>query len=177
MTLAVFFPALMGVGILVSGAVLLSDYVRRLLPSRGRHRLHRITVGAYGVVASAAQAAGMAVTIPDLVSRERRPRWVYAAATLASLLAALLVVTSTMAAHADVRGVFYRSGWMVAVAVGVGGALIATAGVLAAITALYRRLPRPFAWIVRRSPVGRLYIPHRLDEPLAVAARDQGART
>lgn len=177
MTLAVFFPALMGVGILVSGAVLLSDYVRRLLPSRGRHRLHHITVGAYGVVVSAAEAAGVAVTIPDLVARERRPRWVYAAASLGSLLAALLVITATMAAHGDVRGLFYRSAWMVAIAIGVGGALIVAAAVLAAIAVLYHRLPRPLAALVRRTPVGRLYIPHRLDEPLVIDTLDKGART
>lgn len=176
MTLAVFFPALMGVGILVSGGVLLADYIRRLMPSRGRHRLYRITVGAYGVVAAAAAAAGIAVTTPDLVSRERRPRWVYLAASIGSVVAAILVIAATMAAHNDVRGLFYRSAWMVGIAIGVGGSLILAALLLAFLVLFYHRLPRAVASLVRRSPLGRQYIPHRLDEPLAIGTTDQGAK-
>lgn len=165
MTVAVFFPALMGAGILVSGAILLADYIRKMLPNRGRNRLHRITVGTYGVVEAAANAAGAPIATPDLVSRERRPRYAYVAASMLAVLAAVSVIAATSAAHNDVRGLFYRSGWMVGIGAGIGGTLLLLALLLAGIALLYRRLPRPFGVLVKRSPLGRLYIPHPQDQP------------
>ena len=41
-TFGVFFPALMSAGILVSGVILLSDVVRRLMPNRGQRRRYRV---------------------------------------------------------------------------------------------------------------------------------------
>ena len=52
--MAVFFPALMGIGILASGTLLLADLVRRLMPNRGHRRRYRIAVGTYGVIAATA---------------------------------------------------------------------------------------------------------------------------
>ena len=77
MVLAVFFPSLMGVGIIASGAVLLSDLVLRLLPNRGMRRSRRVALGAYGVVAAAAAAAGRTVRRSELLDRVPRRRTVY----------------------------------------------------------------------------------------------------
>ncbi len=54
MIVAVFVPSLIGVGILVSGAILLSDLLRRYLPQGGLRRRHRVAMGAYHVVSEAA---------------------------------------------------------------------------------------------------------------------------
>jgi len=109
--LAVFFPSLMGVGILVSGALLLSDGIRHLLPNRGRHRRHRIVVGTYGVVLGAARAAGHRVPPPWYLERDYRRRSTYALATVVCAIAGSLAVRAGWAAYNDPLGLFYRSPW------------------------------------------------------------------
>ncbi len=74
MTLAVFFPSLMGVGILVSGALLISDSIRRLFPQGSLRRKHNVVVGTYGAVADAVDAAGYHLAEPWFLGRGLRPQ-------------------------------------------------------------------------------------------------------
>ena len=67
MILGVFVPSLMGAGILVSGAILLVDVLRRYLPQSGLHRRHRVAIGAFNVVAGAAAWAGREVAAGELL--------------------------------------------------------------------------------------------------------------
>ena len=79
MTLAVFFPSLMGVGILISGALLISDWVRRVLPKGAVRREHNVIVGIYGSISDAIDAAGYHLEEPWFLHRGLRRRWVYLA--------------------------------------------------------------------------------------------------
>ena len=89
--LGVFVPGLMGAGILLSGAILVSDGVRKLLPSRGVRRRLNVVRGVRRIVVDMAEAAGMEIEEHNLVGRERRSAWVYAAATFGSLPLAAVV--------------------------------------------------------------------------------------
>jgi hypothetical protein len=161
MILGVFFPSLMGFGILVSGALLLADVVNRLLPHRGRRRRHRIAVGAHGIVNRAASATGRGLVPPAFLIRQFRNRTAYLAAALVLGVGGVFAFAAGLAAHADVRGVFYRSPWAFGLGVGFGIAL----GVLAlgalVLAVGHRRLPRWVHQIVGHSPLGRLRIPPR----------------
>ena len=77
MTRAVFFPSLMGVGILISGALLISDWLRRLLPYGALRRRHNVIVGTYGAIADAVGAAGYHLKEPWFLKRGLRRRWSY----------------------------------------------------------------------------------------------------
>jgi uncharacterized BrkB/YihY/UPF0761 family membrane protein len=161
MTLAVFFPSLMGFGILVSGALLVADLVHRLLPNRGRRRRHRVVVGAFGVVARTARAAGRELAPPTFLVREFRSRFAYAAAAVLLGGAAALALSSGLAAHADVRGVFYESPWALGLGIGfgIGFGLLSLAGLVLVVG--HTKLPRWVHWAVGHSPLGRLRVPAR----------------
>ncbi|RPI24765.1 MAG: hypothetical protein EHM57_02355 [Actinobacteria bacterium] len=159
MVLAVFFPSLMGVGIIASGAVLVSDALRRLFPNRGRRRRHRVAVGAYGVVALAAAAAGQDVQRSGLLDRVPRRRAAYALLAVSAAGTATLIAAACAAAYADPLGLFYRSPWMIGIGTGFGAALGVLALLLAVLSALGRRLPAPMARLVATTSLGRLQIP------------------
>ena len=57
MTIGVFFPSLMGVGIIISGTLLVSDWLRKLFPKGSVRRKHNVVVGTYGAVGDAIDAA------------------------------------------------------------------------------------------------------------------------
>ncbi len=159
MTFAVFFPSLMGFGILVSGALLVADVVHRLLPNGGRRRRYRVVVGAYGVVARTARAAGRELARPTFLVREFRSRFAYAAGAVLLGGAAVLALSSGLAAHADVRGVFYESPWAygLGIGIGIGFGLLAVAALVLAVG--HRKLPSWAHRVVGNSPLGRLRVP------------------
>lgn len=157
--LAVFFPSLMGVGILVSGALLLSDQVRRLLPQGGLHRRHRVAMGAFGVVSHAAAWAEQDIEAGELFDRVPRHPLTYGAWAMASVAAAVVVPVAAAAAHADEAGLFYRSPWMV----GLGAATAIVFGLVALLVistvALGQGRSGPFPWLVANTSLGRLQVP------------------
>lgn len=161
MTLAVFFPSLMGFGILVSGALLVADFVHKTLPHRARRRRYRVAVGAHGVVASAAAAAGSALDPPSFLAREFRSRWAYLGSALALGGGAYVAARSGFAAHADSHGVFYESPWAFGLGLGfgIGFGLLAAGALVLAIG--HRRLPRVAHRLVAATPVGRIRLPQR----------------
>jgi hypothetical protein len=159
MVVAVFFPSLMGVGIIASGLIMLSDLVLRLLPNRGRRRSHRVALGAYGVVAAIAAAAGQPVQRSELLDRVPRRRTTYAALAVAAAAAGTVIALSCTAAYRDASGLFHGSPWMLGIAIGVGAVLGAVAVLTVALAALGSRLPPPLARVVAGSGLGRLQIP------------------
>ena len=89
MTVAVFFPSLMGVGILVSGALLISDWVRRLLPQGSLRRKHHVIIGTYGSIAETVDAAGYHLEEPWFLKRGLRERSTYLMLAVGSTVAAV----------------------------------------------------------------------------------------
>jgi hypothetical protein len=162
MTLAVFFPSLMGVGILVSGALLLADLVRRFFPRRGVHRQRRVAMGAFGVVSTAAVWAGREVSAGELFDRAPRHRLTYGgwAAVCATSAVALPYVAAE--SYEDHLSPFYESPWMV----GLGAAAAIVFGLLAvflvAVVVLARRPSGPIPWLITRTSLGQLQVPESM---------------
>jgi hypothetical protein len=160
-SLGVFFPALMGIGILASGALLLADLVRRLMPNRGRRRRYRIAVGTYGVIALTARAADVYLEPPAFLTRRRRNRATYALAAAISIGLGIAALTSGLAAYRDSLGVFYQSPWAIGLGIGVATGMFLIAAVALALAAAADPGPRPLNWIVEHSPYGRITVPER----------------
>ncbi|MCP3974713.1 MAG: hypothetical protein GY720_09495 [bacterium] len=168
MTLAVFFPSLMGVGILISGVLLVSDWIRRLLPHRTLRRRHDVVVGTYGVIADAVGAAGYHLKEPWFLKRGLRNRSTYFALTagLAALAAGSMWAGAEF--YADPLGLFYESPWAVGIGYGVGAALLVAALVCLIAAVAYRSAPRAIGWLVSESPLGRLILPSTQDQIAAL---------
>jgi hypothetical protein len=159
MILGVFFPSLMGFGILVSGALIIADAVHRVLPNQGKRRRYRLTRGAYGVVAYAAAAAGRPMKPPGFLTRSYRSRLTYLAVSVVSGGTGAVIVTAGTAAYRDVRGVFYESPWISGLTIGFAIALAVVATVGLILAAAHERSPAPFRWLVGTTPAGRLQVP------------------
>ena len=175
MTFAVFFPSLMGVGILISGVLLVSDWVRRLLPHRTLRRKHDVVVGTYGVISDAVGAAGYRLKEPWFLKRGLRNRTTYFGLALGL---ATLAAGSTWAGaefYADPLGLFYESPWAVGIGYGVGAALLAAALVCVVAGLAYRSPPRAVAWLISESPLGRLILPSVQDQIAALKQYRVGA--
>jgi hypothetical protein len=178
--LNVFVPGLMGAGILLSGAILVSDGVRKLLPSRGVRRKLNVVRGVRRIVVDMAEAAGMSIEERNLVRRERRSAWLYVFITSAVMPVAFLVGRWGFNAFNSTGSAL--EGNAMAIVYGVFGSLVLASVGLAAATLILPRLspPGPVAWLLRRTPLGRLSAP-----PDGVAERarllipnlDKGARS
>lgn len=169
--LHVFVPALMGVGMIVSGILVITDWVQNLLPNGRVRRKQEIASGAKGVVTSVAQAAGHDVTGPEYHTREWRPRWAYAVTVVVfgavgggALLAGLL-------AFNDDAGLFYRNPWMVGLGVGTAGVLGLLALQLLFFALVHRRSFRAAHVLVETTWFGRLKMPPRDPAEFAASLR------
>jgi len=161
-TFGVFFPALMGAGILVSGIVLLSDVVRRLMPNRGQRRRYRVALGTYGVVARVAVTVGIEMDPPEFLTRRLRARWVYLLTAVLSISAGAAALWAGIDAFEDSLGVFYRSPWAIGLGVGFFVALLLVAA-MALTLAMVRSSRSPaINWVVVHSPYGRISVPQRV---------------
>ena len=163
----VFFPALMGIGILASGTLLLADLVRRLMPNRGRRRRYRIAVGTYGVIASTARAAGTSLEPPTFLTRRPRNRTTYLLGGIVAVGLGAAALAAGLAAYRDPLGVFYQSPWLIGLGIGVSTALFLVAVVALALAVARTRTPGPLNWIVEHSPYGRITVPDRNDMGMA----------
>lgn len=156
--LGVFVPGLMGAGILLSGAILVSDGVRRLLPSRGVRRRLNVVRGVRRIVVDMADAAGIEIEERNLMRRERRPRLLYAAVGAVSLTLAFFVVrwgfnafsSTGSSMEGNAMAIFYGL---------ILGAGLTGLGVVTAWLTLPVRAPRHIRWLVRHTVVGRLAPP------------------
>ncbi|MDH3539973.1 MAG: hypothetical protein OEP52_08270 [Acidimicrobiia bacterium] len=157
--LHVFVPALMGVGMIISGVLVVADWAHHMLPNGRVRRKQQVAHGAKGVVASVAEAAGHAVAGPDFLSREWRSRWAYLAGVFvftaiggAALLAGLLAFNNDV-------GLFYRNPWMVGLGVGTASVLGLLALQLLYFAVAHRRSFRAAHVLIETTWFGRLKAP------------------
>jgi MFS family permease len=166
--LHVFVPALMGVGMIVSGILVIADWVHNLLPNGRVRRKQEIASGAKGVVMSVAEAAGYDMVGPDYHSREWRPRWAYAAGVaLFGAIGAGALIAGLLAFNDD-AGLFYRNPWMVGLGVGTAGVLGLLSLQLLFFAVVHRRSFRAAHVLVETTWFGRLKMPPR--DPAEFAA-------
>jgi hypothetical protein len=167
-TFGVFFPALMGAGILVSGVVLISDVVRRLLPNRGQRRRYRVALGTYGVIARVALTVGVHMDPPEFLTRRLRARWVYLVTAAVCVGAGAAGLWVGIDAFEDSLGVFYRSPWAIGLGVGFFVALLLVAA-MALTLAVFRSSRSPaINWVVVHSPYGQISVPQRVTVELGI---------
>lgn len=168
MTVAVFFPSLMGVGIIISGTLLVSDWLRRLFPKSNVRRKHNVVVGTYGAVGDAIDAAGYHLREPWFINRGLRSRGTYLTTAVVNSLAALLSMWTGRRLFDDPLGLFYRSPWAVGIGYGVGAALLALGLLCLVIAVVYRSLPRPLLYLVEQTSLGRIVLPTEADHAAAI---------
>lgn len=168
MIVGVFFPSLMGVGIIISGTLLVSDWLRKLFPKSNVRRKHNVVVGTYGAVGDAIEAAGYHLSEPWFINRGLRRRSTY---VLTSLLATIAGLSSIWIGHRffdDPLGLFYESPWAVGIGYGVGAALFLVALICLTIAVFYRSPPRPLAYLIRETSLGRIVLPTGKDHEAAI---------
>ena len=157
--LAVFVPALMGVGMLVSVVLLIADWTHALLPSGRVRRRQEVATAAMSVVAGVAGAAGHRLAGPDFALRDWRSRWAYLAGGALSSSVGLVALWAGIGAFRDEDGLFYHNGWMI----GLGVVAPAVLGLLAAqllyFAILHRRSFRAAHVLVATTWFGRRKLP------------------
>ena len=116
--IAVFFPSLMGIGIIISGTLLISDWLRRLFPKGNVHRKHNVVVGTYGAVQDAIEAAGYHLSEPWFIHRWLRPRSTYLGTALGCIALGVTSIWAGRRLFDDPLGVFYRSPWATGIGYG-----------------------------------------------------------
>jgi len=157
--LHVFVPALMGVGMIVSGILVIADWVNNLLPNGRMRRKQQIAAGAKGVVVSVAQAAGHDVAGPNFHQREWRPRWTYMAAVVFVVAIGATALAAGLLAFNDDAGLFYRNPWMVGLGVGTASVLGLVSLQLLFFATVHRRSFRAAHVLVETTWFGRLKPP------------------
>ena len=157
--LHVFVPALMGVGMIVSGILVIADWVQGLLPNGRTRRKQEVAAGAKGLVVSVAEAAGYDVEGPDFRQREWRPRWAYTVAVLMFVSVGGAALAAGLLAFNDDAGIFYRNPWMVGLGVGTASVLGLVALQLLFFAIVHRRSFRAAHVLVETTWFGRLKAP------------------
>lgn len=157
--LNVFVPGLMVTGIIVSMVMLVSDGIRRLIPSRGKKaRAVRIELRSMGRIRDLTSVGlGVAPTPPRIerVARSRVSAFVLAAAALA--VAGILTV-ATVGAYTSPGTTLYERGWTLSFGLGLA-AVPALIGILTLLSAVFRAEgPEWVRAATRHWPVGTL--PH-----------------
>jgi hypothetical protein len=157
--LAVFVPALMGVGVLVSVVLVIADWTHDLLPSGRVRRRQEVATGAMGVVAGVAAAAGSGLVGPDFAMRDWRSRWAYLGGAAVSGSVGLAALYAGVGAFRREGGLFYHNGWMIALGVAAAVVLGLLAGQLLYFAILHRRSFRAAHVLVETTWFGRRKLP------------------
>ena len=174
MTRAVFFPSLMGVGILISGALLISDWLRHLLPYGALRRRHNVIVGTYGAIADAVGAAGYHLNEPWFLKRGLRRRWSYLAASAGLILLGAGAIWAGLEFYTDSRGLFYESPWAVGIGYGIGAAFLLLAVLCLVVGIAYRSAPAFIMWLISETTLGMLILPSEEEQAAALNNIDSG---
>ena len=174
MTRAVFFPSLMGVGILISGALLISDWLRRLLPYGALRRRHNVIVGTYGAIADAVGAAGYHLNEPWFLKRGLRRRSSYFAASAGLIVLGAGAIWAGVEFYTDSRGLFYQSPWAVGIGYGIGAAFLLLAVLCLVIGIAYQSAPAFIMWLISETSLGMLILPSEEEQAEALNNIDSG---
>ena len=150
----VFLPGLMGLGVIVSGLVLVADAFRRLFPSRGLRRKSQVAHRMYGVTAAAARAAGRELPEPELLRREPRPAWVYWATAAAGAALAMLFVRTGFHVFQE-PGRLYANNWTIGLGIVAGLVPAIIAGLAFAVAVAGRDRPARLQLLVEETWLGR----------------------
>jgi hypothetical protein len=149
----VFVPSMMGVGILLSLAVLASDALRALTPNTARARAQaRRRRQAQALVAPLAHAVGL----PSTASHRRRlrARWVYVALFIGGVSLSLYVAIGSTANYLRSDGYLEGVVWVETLAVASSLFFMALGLLALAIAWSYPVVPRRMRRIVDRTPLG-----------------------
>ena len=168
MIIAVFFPSLMGVGILISGALLISDWIRKLFPQGHLRREHNVVVGTYGSVADAVDAAGYRLQEPWFLRRGLRERSTYLFWAALLALAGAASIWVGIEFFRDPLGLFYESPWAIGLGYGFGAAFIVAALLCLSVAITYRSTPRLLMRLVTDTALGRIILPTDKDHERAL---------
>jgi len=177
MSVAVFFPSLMGVGILISGTLLVSDWMRRMLPQGRIRKQHNVVVGIYGSIADAVDAAGYHLEEPWFLRRGLRRRLTYLATAVALLAVGVTSMWIGVEFYNDPKGLFHRSPWATGLGYGIGSAALVAAAVSLTIAVVYRSLPRFMLKLIEKTFVGRIVLPTQADHDAALEQVERGDLT
>jgi hypothetical protein len=121
---AVFFPALMAVGILVSGAMIVGDWVSALLPSREARRRQVVTRRALALVRRIAATTGSEVVALPIAARVARARRFYLVVAVVCASLGALAVRYGEVLYQDPLGWLRDNPWTLALGYGFGGTLL-----------------------------------------------------
>ena len=151
----VFVPSMMGVGILVSLAILVADGLRALMPaaaeSRARARRRRRAVG---LVAPLAEAAGVPAPTISAVRRRLRPRWAYLGLFVAGVSLSLYVAIGSTENFRREGGYLEGVVWVEVLAIASSLLFLAVGLVGLAIARRYPLVPHWARPIVDHTPLG-----------------------
>jgi hypothetical protein len=129
MTLAVFVPALMAVGLLVSATIVVADWVSGLFPSRSVWRKQQVARDALGSVSRIAASVDTDLRTLDIRRRVRRARMVYVGAAIVFSVLGVIVVRFGEDLYEQPLDLLYDNPWSLAIGYGVGGFLLVVAAV------------------------------------------------
>lgn len=156
--LFVFIPGLMGAGILLSGAILIADGVRRLIPNRGVRRQVAVARAVRGVVSRVARSVGYEIPEPDPLRRTFRSRWGYLAAGAVAASVGGVAIRAGLDAFLG-PGTLHGNPWAIGLGVGGGGLVELGSALLFLLALFHRRSPRPLRRLVASTGLGRLEPP------------------
>jgi len=156
--LAVFVPGLMGAGILISGAILVSDGIKRLFPNSGARRKIEVTRGVQRIVADAAASAGITIEEQNISRRGLRSIAFYAVGAIALAALGVTSVSLGIAAYAA-DGVLEQNA--ISIVFGsAAGAVAAAFAVIFALLAVFRnRRIAGVTALMETTSLGRLQAP------------------
>lgn len=137
--LRVFVPSVMGVGLLVSLAILFGDLVRRVLPDSTRRR-RRMQQRAIALVTPVAQSIGVPAPILGPIGYRRRSRRAYFAIAAACLAGSLYVAIGSAFNYTRPGGYVAGVVWVLVLAL-IASAMLFTLAVVAATLALRATAP------------------------------------
>lgn len=156
---ALFLPAFMAVGILVSGAIIVADWLSGMLPAREARRRQAVTRNALAVVCRVAASIGAEVRPLPLARRVSRARRFYVVAAAVFAAVGAITVWLGVDVYQDPLSWLGGNPWALAMGFGIGGTLlvIGVAAVIPAVASL--RSGQVVRSLVERTWLGRPAMP------------------
>lgn len=173
MTVGVFIPALMAVGILVSAAVIVVDWLSALLPSRAVRRRQQVTEHALGAVLRIAGTVGAPVAPLPLAHRVARARRVYVVVAVSFAVLAAAIVRFGEDLYEDPFGWLHLNPWTLGIGWTFGGVLVVLAAISLIPAFVTLRSARVVRALVEHTWLGKPVLPP--DDPQHLVARERSS--